>query len=239
MNVEDFNIQIPDGDMLETIFSRQRDLIDKYHLIEVANVGQHIPSTSCSNGERSWGHAGALSLNHRASQLRLKDFAWRITEELAEATECFNQKTLNLVHFREELIDALHFSVELCCYSGIALQDFFGGPIQGDALENLFQLFGCARVTEVDFENYYHRETFCGQVWAAVESLGTAMNCLKMKPWKTTPMLTDEKEYRKHTVLFFHQFIGLLSAAGFDAKSCTAMYLNKHAVNKFRQGSNY
>lgn len=220
MNVNDFDVKIPEGDKLGIIFSHQRELMNKYHPIETANVGHEVPSTSDEHGP----HSGPLNLQDRASQLQLKSFAWRITEELTEATLALDED--NKTHYLEELIDALHFSVELCIMSGLKESDFAHTVRLEDALENLFHLSpesGNPRI----------------QAYYVIEQLGAAMNRLKLKPWKTTGMLTDVKAYTSDVIAFFHGLIVLLKGSGFTAHSATAMYLNKNAVNQFRIRSNY
>lgn len=112
VNVTNFSSIIPEGDMLETIFKRQQELIDKYHPIEEENAGHSLP------------HA-PVDINTHAGQARLKDFAWRVTEELGEAMNCLKNKPwkqshmiTDEIHYREELADAFHFMIELFVLSG-------------------------------------------------------------------------------------------------------------------------
>lgn len=238
MNVEDFAVEIPEGDMLETIFNHQRDLIDKYHLIETELVGYYVPSSQVIvNGEVKWKYAGPLNIQDRASQLRFKDFAWRITEELTEATLALGEE--NETHYLEELIDALHFSVELLIMCGmfpltseVALKSGEVGTASGDSFERAFEN-SSVWVTDFDEKRakYY--------AYRVIENLGEAMNRLKLKPWKQTAMLTDEKAFNQSLAEFFAALIDLLKASGFTAKTATQMYLNKNAVNQFRLKSFY
>lgn len=112
MNVNDFDNKTPVGDLLKTIFSRQLELMEKYDPIEEGNLGHPIPH-------------GKFDLNDRASQQRLKDFAWRITEELGEAMNCLKNKPwkqtpmiTDETHFLEELVDGFHFYIELLIHAG-------------------------------------------------------------------------------------------------------------------------
>jgi hypothetical protein len=237
VNVHDFaDIKLPAGDMLELIFNHQRDLMDKYHAIEETNVGHAIPSQCYPFNPPTpptWFFAGALDINDRASQLRMKDFAWRITEELTEATLALGEddETHYLeddeTHYLEELIDALHFSVELLILCGIEPEEL-AANIDGDIFESAFRESRPAWISKP-----------LALAYKTVEKLGEAMNRLKLKPWKTTAMLTDEQAFHVSLTEFFAALIDLLKASGFTARSATVMYLQKNAVNQFRQRSNY
>jgi dimeric dUTPase (all-alpha-NTP-PPase superfamily) len=241
MNVEDFkDVEIPEGDMLETVFDHQRQLMNRYHIIEQTNVGHHIPSAPGKLGE----HDGALDMQDRASQLRCKSFAWRVTEEITEATICLIPGDVNETHYYEELVDALHFSVELLLMSGIQESTLMSGAKDRmiclfDGSKVLFDGAGISPMTSKDLIDPLKQKVLRSAAYDVIERVGEACNRLKSKEWKTTPMLTDVAAYRKSIVEFFQSLIDLLALSGFDAKSVTAMYLRKNAVNKFRIGSNY
>jgi len=103
--------------MLEAIFERQKELIEKYHPIEKKNgllITEDMP----------------VNLNDAKGQQRLKDFAWRVTEEIGEAMNCLKNKPwkqtqmeTDVEHYYEELVDAFHFFVELCIISGLTAKD--------------------------------------------------------------------------------------------------------------------
>lgn len=136
MNINDIETEAPeDGDKLENIFARQRELEDKYESIEAANGHPRPASTS---------------LDDYARQRYLKDAAYRVIEELSEAT-----------------------------------------------------------------------------------------NTLKNKPWKTTPVLTDQQHFYEEVADAFHFFIRFCIEANLDAEKLYKLYFKKSEVNKFRQGSNY
>jgi hypothetical protein len=115
MNIKDFeSISLPDGDLLKLIFQKQKELAEKYHDIESKNEGREVP------------RIGNLDINSYAGQRRLKDFAWRITEEIAECMLSLKLRAwkqtpqiTDVDHYQEELIDALHFFVELLLLSGL------------------------------------------------------------------------------------------------------------------------
>lgn len=118
MNIQDFKGHIPEGDMLAEIFTAQRELMEKYHPIEEANGGgimvDEIP----------------VEIDDRRGQGRLKELAWRVTEEIAEAMGCLKNRpwkstplATDREHFYEELADATHFFIELLITAGI-------GPVE-------------------------------------------------------------------------------------------------------------
>lgn len=106
-------------DMLDQIFRKQMDLMETYHKIEASNGCLITPDVP-------------VDLHSHVGQQRLKDFAWRVTEELAEAMGCLKCRpwkvtpmATDIQHYREEIADALHFFVELCILSGISPNDLF------------------------------------------------------------------------------------------------------------------
>lgn len=104
-------------DMLTEIFLRQKELMDKYHKIESENG--LLQTDKCP-----------VDIDDPFGQARLKDFAWRITEELAEAMHVLKNRSWKKTWTKTdreaytiELIDAFHFFVELCILSGIEAED--------------------------------------------------------------------------------------------------------------------
>ena len=119
MNIEDIKeVPIP-KDKLEAIFARQEELMRKYNKIEAKNdllQTDKIP----------------VDIHSHTGQARLKDFAWRITEEFGEAMNCLKNKPwkvtqmeTDVVHYLEEIVDAFHFFIELCILSGLNAEDLF------------------------------------------------------------------------------------------------------------------
>jgi hypothetical protein len=112
MNVNDAEQEEITSDMLEMIFTRQTELMKKYHQIEAEKGLLLTPDVP-------------VDIDSHLGQARLKDFAWRITEELGEAMGCLKnrpwkqtQMHTDIVHYQEEIVDALHFFIELCILSG-------------------------------------------------------------------------------------------------------------------------
>lgn len=76
--------------------------------------------------------------------------------------------------------------------------------------------------------------------WRVTEEIGEAMNCLKNKPWKNSQMLTDKEHYIEEVADALHFFVELCIASGLDtAEKIYEAYARKHAVNEFRQRTNY
>lgn len=94
-------------EILESIFDKQRMLMEKYAVIEHNLIGSdnelEIP----------------VDLDNRVAQARLRQVAWWVVEELGEALSDIGNKE----KFQEELIDALHFLTELAILSGLEPQE--------------------------------------------------------------------------------------------------------------------
>lgn len=199
MNINDVVEEFVFEDSWKPIFDRQRELMEKYHGIESANgllQTKDIP----------------VDINCRFGQARLKDFAWRITEELAESweAECNGDRH----HAREECADALHFMVELCILSGL----------DPEVLTPPSKL-----VRPED-------DIMC---WACVFELGMLCNCLKNKPWKQTHVLTDKGKYATQLMKAFEVLCVYAGYLGMDGAMLYIYYFKKSEVNKFRQRSQY
>ncbi len=213
MNIDDIKFEKPEGDMLELIFQKQEELMDKYHEIEVKQeVGYGL-----LQGQE-------FDINNIRSQELIKNFAWRVIEELTEATECKSGSN----HFFEELADALHFLVELCIIINITPEELIENHPMGKAIHPVDKLIKLCSVKYRDFSPY-----------AVVQWMGLAMNCLKQKPWKQTHVLTDEKKFRRYVIHCFHSLLTFWVCSGSNAFQMYRYYFKKNKVNQFRVESKY
>jgi len=219
MNINDVKLEdlnTGSGDKLDRMFARQMELMTKYHSIEESNgllISPDIP----------------VDIHSAKGQFRLKDFAWRITEELGEALEAFLKHPKIREHYNEELSDALHFLIEFTILADIAPDTFKVGEM--DKLDIIFSSAWVATSRQ-----YF---SLCRDVGRVVESLAVACNCLKNKPWKNTQMMTDVDYFKKKVVDVWFRFAELCQRSGINSSMLFDLYFRKSEVNKFRQRSNY
>ena len=208
MNITHAKKEVVEKESLKAIFDRQKELMDKYHDIELKSG--LLQTEDCP-----------VNLDDKKGQARIKDFAWRITEEIGEALDALDEEEgeSGLLHFHEELIDGLHFLTEMTILSGYDLPSYY-------TLEELI------KNNTSEFELNYH-------IRLHVRYLGMMCNCLKNKPWKQTMMKTNKENFYFHLKLVWFNYISILTSQGFTEEDITDIYLRKSQVNQFRQRSNY
>lgn len=218
-------------DRLIVIFERQQELIDKYHSIEEASglrLSNDLP----------------VDLHDPRGQSTLKDYAWRITEELGEALEAFNLHK-GMTHCHEELIDALHFLVEFTIYAGMSPQQLMPER-EGTFRDMLSHLYTESNIQVTDSFYYELKESggtnypsLLARTGMTIEALAKTCNTLKNKPWKQSHMLTDIPKFQELLKDTWIKFLGLCIVSGMDEDFLLKVYLDKNAVNQFRQRSQY
>lgn len=207
-----------EGDRLKAIFDRQKSLMEKYHDIE-AKSGL-LQTSDCP-----------VNLDDKRGQARIKDFAWRITEEVGEALDARTHKD----HLWEELIDGLHFLTELTVlagkdYDSILPKREYG--LEHDFLQDLEE-------EALDYLDHHRKYDLDSMVSKFIEQLAMMCNCLKNKPWKQSMMKTDREAFYGRLRWVWVNYVAILVTAGMTADEMAAIYLKKSQVNQFRQRSNY
>lgn len=214
MNIKDAISEEVTKDPLQAIFDRQKELMDKYHDIE-AKSGL-LQTSDCP-----------VNLDDKKGQARLKDFAWRITEELGEALDSLYVDR-DRDHFKEELVDGLHFLTEFSILAGFTPDVIANYLLSHNALESLF-----------DIPKLQYLNTLENFVTRFIQKLGMTCNCLKNKPWKQSQMLTDKNIFYERLMETWRVYFYILFYAFDDYNEVVDTYLKKSQVNKFRQRSNY
>lgn len=223
MNIQHAKHEEVRGDRLYAIFQRQRELWDKYHHIEVksgARISEHCP----------------VNLHDRKDQLQIKDYAWRVIEEVGEAIDASQHED----HYHEELVDGLHFLTEMTILVGLDWNQIIPDGSEVRATDHLEDLVTRAReTTEMVFGADDGKVILPHLVSKLVMELGMMCNCLKNKPWKQSMMMTDEQAFYGRLREVWGVYVALLVNSGLDADGITDTYLKKSQVNQFRQRSNY
>lgn len=120
-----------DGDKLDQIFSAQRALMDEYKKIAEKHY-ETVFGTKITISEDIW-KGGEHNLNTKAGNVFLYDMLNAAMHELSEAVQttknwkAWKQTPVpaDVNHFKEELIDALHFYVEACLLAGITAEELY------------------------------------------------------------------------------------------------------------------
>lgn len=209
------------GDKLVAIFNRQKELMDKYHHIE-ARSGL-MQTEACP-----------VNLDSKNGQARIKDFSWRITEEVGEALDALYGDN-DIEHFNEELVDGLHFLTELTILAGfdakeIAMMVVKEGYTEGDCLDI---------ICDYCRGEYSKGSNLPWNVTTLVRRLGMMCNTLKNKPWKQSHMRTDREVFKERLGEVWETYIKILVDSLETSEMIADIYLKKSQVNKFRQRSNY
>ena len=233
MNVEDISKDVvptptSEKDMLDLIFERQHSLAIKYLPVEKENG---LLQTEIFPGD----------LDDRFSQARMKDFAWRVQEELYEALDALVIHKENKVHFIEEMIDAIHFYVELCLFCGYntqTIKEFYSIP---DGVDKFEFIAGLAKRVDEQSGNMDKAIPTALLVSATIgQGIGNAMNKLKNKPWKQTHMVTDKEAFKINLLSAWLGFFRVLcNKYDLKAEDIFTCYFKKSEVNNFRIASKY
>ena len=210
MNITHAKKEKTNKESLRAIFDRQKELMEKYHDIEFKSG--LMQTEDCP-----------VNLDDKRGQARIKDFAWRITEEVGEALDAITNESGEsaLLHFHEELVDGLHFLTEMTILTGYDLPEY-------TTLKDLIE--------EGSYRDSY---TLNDLVSDHVMYLGMMCNCLKNKPWKQSMMKTNKENFYKHLKLVWSNYVAILTSQDLTEEEITDLYLRKSQVNQFRQRSNY
>lgn len=210
MNITHAKKETTNKESLRAIFDRQKELMEKYHDIEFKSG--LMQTEDCP-----------VNLDDKRGQARIKDFSWRITEEVGEALDAIENESGEsaLLHFHEELVDGLHFLTEMTILTGYDLPEY-------TTLKDLIE--------EGSYRDCY---TLNDLVSDHVMYLGMMCNCLKNKPWKQSMMKTNKENFYKHLKLVWSNYLAILTSQDLTEEEITDLYLRKSQVNQFRQRSNY
>lgn len=210
MNITHAKKEKTNKESLRAIFDRQKELMEKYHDIEFKSG--LMQTEDCP-----------VNLDDKRGQARIKDFSWRITEEVGEALDAIENESGEsaLLHFHEELVDGLHFLTEMTILTGYDLPEY-------TTLKDLIE--------EGSYRDCY---TLNDLVSDHVMYLGMMCNCLKNKPWKQSMMRTNKENFYKHLKLVWSNYIAILTSQDLTEEEITDLYLRKSQVNQFRVRSNY
>ena len=210
MNITHAKKEKTNKEYLRAIFDRQKELMEKYHDIEFKSG--LMQTEDCP-----------VNLDDKRGQARIKDFSWRITEEVGEALDAITNESGEsaLLHFHEELVDGLHFLTEMTILTGYDLPEY-------TTLKDLIE--------EGSYRDCY---TLNDLVSDHVMYLGMMCNCLKNKPWKQSMMKTNKENFYKHLKLVWSNYVAILTSQDLTEEEITDLYLRKSQVNQFRQRSNY
>lgn len=214
-------------DRLVNIFNAQRQLMIKYDPIEAQNGALFTAEVP-------------VDIQSREGQMRLKDFFWRITEELGEVFDASVMHGPTSGEVAEELSDVLHFFAETFILAGadplvVATQAMADQvrpiPLLGDTLDVLLSI--------ADPEQASPRVTLAPHLWKIVAYLAMASNMLKARPWKQTYVQTDTVAFTNQLVYAFLELLLILKMLGFDGNGIEQLYFNKNAKNHNRVKENY
>lgn len=250
VNINEFNAQeVPVRGLLDDIFAEQHSLMNKYIDIEASNNLLHTRDVP-------------VNLDSPQGQARLKDFAWRITEELGEALEACRVHPNMPDHNQEEIIDSLHFLTEFTILSGMTPQEvhtrllalYSDVPKESinhpDELHSIHRLalITVPRINMLPGDDHLISEeerkllNYPSQVFATgllVERIALSCNFLKNKPWKRTHMLTDKERFKDAVAMVWLHFANLAAVAGLTPADIYQLYFRKKQVNDFRIRSRY
>ncbi len=197
--------------MFDQLWDRQTALIDQFEEIERKNK-----QLICSHGQIM-----DLSLDNPFAQQRLKEMAWRVVEEITEATDAEEDP----IQYNKELMDVYSFLLELLILSKVNPDLLF--PNYTHSLQEIYDT--------IEEETLTEREL----AYDLVEAIGMAMNHLKNKPWKVNQTnVVDVSAFHYYLELAHFSFIRWVAKVGINAHDLVSYFIKTADNNQKRINDN-
>jgi hypothetical protein len=183
---------------------------------------------SLGNIERSndlWPGIYPLRLEGRKAQEHFRLLAWRFTEEILEAVAAPKET------YVEEVADAFHFLIELALATDVNESALLSGVRHVVAVAELDFL---TEVFQQEERALRDRKGRWVSWWDVIQMLGTAMQLLKQRPWRTDFRPTAEKDWVLALSLVFRRFIQGCISEGITADILYDAYFSKAKINDAR-----
>lgn len=223
---------------LAQIFELQQELMHRYHPIE--------------RGNGFWTPDAPIEIDSPKGQLRLKEFAWRFTEEMAESSGALHLFGPDSSIYHEELVDALHFFVEFCIYAAIGPDRLVNLQkklpfIAHDDLDSIYRDAFLDQGSSIEDQSFFTtksrgtvtKDFLDLMMWKCVSEMGKACNRLKNRPWKKSHVNTDRDAFESDVSSCFRLFIQVCGLSGMSPDHLFEGYVGKHRVNRQRQEGSY
>ena len=136
MNTKDIKIEegdkeVIDGDLLKTIFFKQKQLMKKYKGICEDHYGK-IFMKKVEISDEVW-NGKTSNLHTRVGNMLIKEMIDSTIQELSEAIQTMKNwkpwkqtdMETDVEHFKEEMIDGLHFYIEALILAGVDADEVF------------------------------------------------------------------------------------------------------------------
>lgn len=172
-----------------------------------------------------------FELNGRHDQEYFRLLAWRVNEELIEAVEvyyeCIDTESYE-GKFREEMVDSLHFLIELCLATGVSEGELVSG-FEGHATED-YDYLGRAflHMGKCSEETIPQRVAFVGY------KLGLAMHCLRQRPWRTDDRPTNRSLFVARMYGTWSTYIAACIRSHISAEALYEAFFAKSKINDQR-----
>ena len=100
---------------------------------------------------------------------------------------------------------------------------------------------GCLQTDKVpvDIDSYVGQARLKDFIYRTIEELCEAGGCLKLRPWKQTPYVTDRVHFYEEIADAMHFFVEFMILAGLGPDDIFDLYFKKSKVNEFRRDSKY
>lgn len=155
-----------------------------------------------------------FDINCFEDQELFKAYCWRITEELCEAIEALREQDED--HTKEELIDALNFTLNLYRLCGIRPQFV-------------------AKSSEL----ISPKSTLEEYIFEVIYRVNLAANCLKNRSWRSSQYMVDLYVFEPRLLSIFECIMQVFRMVGLGEKEVRELWSLKYQVNKFRVETKY
>lgn len=197
--------------------------LDYIFACQAEMIPHHVEKERKNNAR--WSCSTPVDLSTRAGQMQIKDFFWRVTEEVTETIDKFRHSA-SAEDIMEELVDVLHFLVEVAIHVGVTPYDL--APVNND--QKLQYLFDRRRVAmdSVDHSGY-----------ELIHELGQCAAMMKARPWRDKFPPVHKDDLIPHIRSAFMYLLSMFGLLVTNIEEIVEAFTHKYNINKRRLAEGY
>lgn len=186
---------------------------EKGKLYEWSEIFELQKQTNCDFNTVTKEAIEDFDISYYEDQELFKRYCWFITEELTEAVEA--ERLKEPTHLKEELIDALNFTIGLYSLYGWNYEDI--------------------KTSHIKKQTY----KLDSAIFETIVAIGLTANCLKNREWRESQYLVDLVVFEERLHYIWGCFMEAFAQLHMYDKDIRELWGLKYQVNRFRIESKY